>query len=145
MLKIQRPIRFKNECGVIVNESLLERAMIWYALKKFGKPICSIKPITMQDRYPSVKIQEERARIHRIIGCYLKQRILRRDEHVHHKDANVLNALASNLKVMDGRKHLRLAQIGRKQSPELIIRRTVASMHSKFPSRIFTAKMVCLS
>lgn len=66
MIKKQKHIRFINDCGCIVDESELEKAILWYQ----KSPTASIKHIYMHSKYPAITIHKEKCHIHRLLMLY---------------------------------------------------------------------------
>lgn len=110
----QKPIEFVNNCGCIVDYDELEKAILWYS----EKPVTRLKTIYMHGRYPAVSIHEEKIHVHRLLTMYWEDRTLPREEQVHHKDENKLNALRENLEVIYEGEHQSLHNKGRKFSDE---------------------------
>ena len=49
IVNIQKPIQIINNCGCIVDEEELVKAILWYS----GKPVARIKTITIHVKYPT--------------------------------------------------------------------------------------------
>ncbi|WP_137744898.1 hypothetical protein [Robertmurraya siralis] len=92
----QKPIEFVNKCDCLVDYRELEKAILWYT----KKPVTRLKTIYMHGRYPAVSIYKEKIHVHRLLMMFWKNRILSKEEQVHHKDENKLNALKSNLEIV---------------------------------------------
>lgn len=117
--KIQKPITFKNKCRCICDINLLENAMLWIS----KKPLMSKRTIFMFGRYPGVSIYDEKMHIHRLLKSYQLQRKLESNEHVHHKDRNILNCRIDNLVIMEAGIHISSHLKGIKQDREFALRR----------------------
>jgi hypothetical protein len=105
----QKEIEFINDCGIIVDYSILAKAIYWYS----SKPTTRIKHIYLHGKYPAVSIYKEKIHIHRLIGMYINKRKLKRDEYIHHKDENRLNSEISNLVLMKNIEHQSLHNKGK--------------------------------
>jgi hypothetical protein len=101
IVKKHKPIKFINTCGCIVDEKELEQAILWYT----DKPVCGTKKIFMHGNYPAVAIYKEKIHVHRLLMMYWQNRKLLRNEYVHHIDENKLNAMKSNLCLIEVGKH----------------------------------------
>lgn len=119
MVKIQKPIKFINDCGAIVDYQELENAILWYQ----NKPTISIKHIYMQGNYPAVSIFKQQIHIHRLLWMYwTKDKNLERSRFVHHKDGNKLNAMRENLIEMNASEHQSMHNKGREATQDQIDR-----------------------
>lgn len=99
----QKKIRFINSCGVIVEYALLEKAMLWFSEGNLRSP----RKIFIHGVYPAVSIFYRKAHIHRLIMLYLHKEIaFQRNDHVHHKDGDILNCMVSNLEIISASEHL---------------------------------------
>ena len=105
----QREIIFRNECGCIVDESLLAKAIVWHQ----NKPTSANKKIYIHGRYPCVSIHNEKIHVHRLIVSYMEGRKLDRNEHVHHKNHNRLDSSVGNLEIICASEHLSKHNKGR--------------------------------
>lgn len=114
ILKKQREIIFKNDCGAIFDESLLRKAICWYT----SKPVCEIKHIYMFSKYPAVSIYDKKIHIHRLLKMYDIGEDLDSNQYVHHKDGNKLNATLSNLEILESTQHQSLHNKGKVLSEE---------------------------
>lgn len=97
---------FQNECGCIVDYSVLRRAID----KKCKSKNCYLHDcyrIVVRNGYPSVCIDRQWIRVHVLIGEYLYGYI-RKGYVVHHKDRNKLNAMPENLTVMSNQRHAKI-------------------------------------
>jgi len=112
IVKIQRPIKFINDCECIVNEKELEQAIVWYT----SKPVCGTKKIFMHGKYPAVAIYKEKIHVHRLLMMYWMNRRLSPNEYVHHLNGNKFCCLKSNLAVMMREGHQSHHNKGRKFS-----------------------------
>jgi hypothetical protein len=108
-VKKQRKIIIENKCNCIVGESLLIKAMIWYA----GRPQCSKKTIFLHGRYPAVGIFHEKIHVHRLIMLFLNRSHILKGIVSHHKDGNCLNATVDNLELMPHGIHASLHNKGK--------------------------------
>lgn len=52
MIKVQKQIKFINDCNAIVDYNELEKTVIWYA----KSPVISAKHIYMHGKYPAISI-----------------------------------------------------------------------------------------
>jgi len=112
--KTQKKIRFINDCGCLVNEALLERAMLWYAYDNLKSP----RKIFMHGKYPAVAIYRKKLHVHRLIGMYLYRDYIACQIVVHHIDGDRFNCLASNLELMSSKMHGSHHNKGKKLSDE---------------------------
>src|SRR5699024_777785 len=112
IVNYQEPIEFRNESGCKVDVEELEKSVIWYS----EKPVSRIKKIFMHGQYPAISIYKEKIHVHRLLMMYWNDRELNREEYVHHKDGNKLNALKSNLEIMPDSDHQSLHTKNRKLS-----------------------------
>ena len=87
----------------------LEKAIIWYS----DKPVARLRKIYMLGNYPAISVYHEKIHVHRLLMMYWERRKLKREEYVHHKDENKLNALRDNLVIMPESEHQRLHTKGR--------------------------------
>lgn len=114
IIKEQKPIIIKNQCNAIFDEEELKRAILWYS----DRPVSRIKTVYMYGQYPAVSIYFQKIHIHRLLMMYWLQRDLNRDEYIHHKDGNKLNATKENLELIDASIHQSLHNKGRILSKE---------------------------
>lgn len=114
IVNYQKPIEFINDCGCLVDLKELEKAIIWYS----DKPVARLRKIYMQGNYPTVSVYHEKIHVHRLLMMYWEKRELKREEYVHHKDENKLNALTDNLEIMPESEHQSLHTKGRVFSKE---------------------------
>ena len=136
IVKEQKPIQFINKCDCIVNERLLEKAIIWYS----DKPVTRLKSIYMYGRYPSVTIYKKKLHIHRLLMMYKLQRQLKSNEYIHHINGNVLNCMTHNLILIDSSEHQRMHNVGRKQTDEHIRKRINATTKTRYGHSIYENK-----
>ena len=128
IIKEQEPIYFVNDCGCILRELDLERAIGWYS----AKPVSRIKHIFMYGRYPAVSIYDTKIHIHRLLAMHYCKRDLESHDYVHHINGNPLDARPENLEVQSDSVHQRQANKGRKQSPEHIAKRINATTKTRY-------------
>ena len=114
IVKRQKDIKFKNECGCIVDYQMLKEAILWYQ----SKPTASNKKIYLHGNYPAVSIHNKKIHVHRLIMMYFLKRKLKSNEHIHHKNHNKFDARIENLELLDASKHLSNHNSGRKFSKE---------------------------
>jgi len=129
----QKPIKFNNVCGCVVDYLELEKAICWWS----DKPVCSIKKIFMYGRYPAVAIYKEKLHVHRLLFSYWLQEMLERKICVHHKDKNPLNALKNNLALMDASTHQSITHKGKKQTFEHMAKRINATSLTRYGHIIY--------
>lgn len=111
MVKTQRSIKFINDCGAIVDTSLLEQAMLWYA----DTPMRSIKHIFKYGCYAAVSIFKEKIHVHRLIGLFISKS---KDctDHFHHRNGNKMDNRVDNIERISPSEHISKHQKGRKIS-----------------------------
>ena len=97
----QKPIKFINDCECIVDETELEKAIIWYQ----KLPTAQIKHIYMHGSYPAVSIHREKLHIHRLLMLYWNGGTLPNNQQVHHKNGNKKDARSINLILVQSGKH----------------------------------------
>lgn len=101
----QKPVEFRNKCSAIFDEQVLKDAILALA-KKYEKPTARLKDVFMHGKYPAISYQGQKIHIHRLLKCYeLNKTFLWRDEYVHHKNGNKLDARLENLEVMKESEH----------------------------------------
>jgi len=113
-VKKQRPIKLINKCNCKYDEDILIKAMLWFA----DRPQCSIKYVFISGVYPAVSIHGVKIHVHRLIATYLNKEIITSSIHAHHKDGDKLNALVSNIELVDASKHMSIHNSGKKLSEE---------------------------
>ena len=101
IVKEQLPIVFKNKCGAKFSDFQLAKAIIW----KAERPVCRVKTVFMNGKYPAISIHGKKHHIHRLIMEWRVLRKLNPKEYVHHIDGNKLNATVTNLEIMDEATH----------------------------------------
>ena len=109
IVKEQKPIKFQNTCGCLVDEKELEKAILWYS----DKPVSGTKKIFMYGKYPGVAIYKEKIHVHRLLMMFWLQRRLARNEYVHHMDENKRNATKQNLQLIEQAVHQSMHNKGR--------------------------------
>ena len=114
IIKEQKPIIIKNQCNAIFDEEELKKAIIWYS----ERPVSRIKTVYIHGKYPAVSIYFQKIHIHRLLMMYWFQRDLDRNEYIHHKDGNRLNATKENLELIDASIHQSLHNKGKILSKE---------------------------
>ncbi|WP_413485557.1 hypothetical protein [Brochothrix thermosphacta] len=100
-VKIQKEIRFINECGCIVVEKDLAAAILWYQ----NRPTLSEKKIYMHGRYPAVSIGDVKIHVHRLLMQYWLGIKLPFNASVHHLNENKLDARKENLSIFINSAH----------------------------------------
>lgn len=113
-IKIQKPIKFINECGCIVDFLELEQAILWYQ----SKPSLSVKKIYMHGRYPAVSIHEQKIHVHRLLMRYWTRDDIPKGYIVHHINGNKLDNRRENLQVISEVEHGSLHNKGKTLSVE---------------------------
>lgn len=113
-VKNQKPIKFINKCGCIVDYQELERAILWYQ----KKPTISKKTIYMHGCYPAVSIHKKKIHVHRLLAMYWEGKMILENNIVHHIDANKLNSLKNNLSVINSSEHQSYHNKGKTLSEE---------------------------
>lgn len=101
IIKEQKPIIIRNQCGALFDEEDLKQAILWYT----QRPVSRVKTVYMHGNYPAVSIYFEKLHIHRLLMMYYMQRDLDRNEYVHHKNGNKLDARKDNLSIMNASLH----------------------------------------
>lgn len=101
IVKEQKPIELKNECGAIFDEKELIRAMIWYG----EKPICRVKRVFLSGKYPAVSIHEKKIHIHRLLMLYWTSNKIPKGFVVHHINGDKLDARMDNLSLFPASTH----------------------------------------
>lgn len=128
IVRRQKPITIRNNCGCIIDEKELIKAILWYA----SKPVVSQKTIFIYGKYPAVSIHHEKIHVHRLLMAYWLNRPLQQSEYVHHVDSNRLNVQRHNLLVLDCSKHQSIHNKGRKQTLEHIRKRINATSSTRY-------------
>ena len=95
-VKIQKPIKFNNNCNCIVDYDELEKAILWYS----NKPVRSNKKIYMHGKYPAITINRDKIHIHRLLMNYWLNTKLPINFFVHHINENKLDTRKENLAVV---------------------------------------------
>jgi len=114
IVNYQKPIKFINDCGCLVDYEELEKAILWYS----DRPVARLRKIYMHGRYPAVSIYHEKIHVHRLLMMYWNDRRLKTEEHVHHIDGNRLNAHKENLEIIIDSEHLSYHNKGKSLSSE---------------------------
>ena len=113
-------IRFKNNCGCIVDEELLREA-ICYAFPKFRKKKPQKRVIFLSQvnptPVPAISIQGKTYFISRIIAMYACGNSLDNKSVTHHVDGNSLNNVVDNLQLMPQGEHARIHCTGHRCGP----------------------------
>jgi hypothetical protein len=112
IVKEQKKIQFINDCGCLVDEPELAKAIQWYS----DKPVARLKHIYIHGAYPAISIYKEKLHIHRLLMMYWENRVLNPTEYVHHCDGNKLNALKDNLSIIEQGRHQSLHNSGKSLS-----------------------------
>jgi hypothetical protein len=133
MVKIQKPIRFENECGAIVDYDELRKAIIWFS----DKPQQSIKHIYMHGKYPAVSIFKTKIHIHRLLMMYWLNTDIPFEYSVHHLNENKMDARKENLALILNTSHLSKHNKGRKPSNGAIHKLVERNHNSKGKRRSY--------
>ena len=83
-------MKFVNECGCIVDYSILEKAIIDECKRRNITPNNCYK-IYMYRGYAGISIKHDKVSVHRILGKYMIGCDLPRNVIVHHIDKNKMN------------------------------------------------------
>jgi len=110
----QKTIELRNNCGALLEEGDLIKAILWYS----NKPVCRLKTIYIHGRYPCVSIYFKKIHIHRLLFIYWMKEDIDRYTYVHHKNGNRLDARRANLELMDASSHQSLHNKGKKLSKD---------------------------
>lgn len=130
IVKTQKPLMLKNNCGAIYKEWQLEQAILWYSQTK---PVCRVKTIFLHGRYPAVSIQGPKIHIHRLLMSWHLKRRLKSSENVHHVNENKMDSRLSNLRVIPAGQHQAEHLKGKPQEAEFVRRRIAASVKKRWP------------
>lgn len=108
-----RHIYFVNDCGCIVDYDLLEKAYLFVTGKKFRYEDTVLKRKIMmrgkeRRKYPTLSVGYIDMHISRILISYHLGKDLQREEHVHHKNGNVMNNTIENLELLSKKEHREL-------------------------------------
>lgn len=96
----QKNIKFINDCDCIVNETELEKAILWYQ----KSPTAQIKHIYMHGAYPAVSIHKEKLHVHRLLMLYWHDGVIG-NKQIHHKNGNKKDSSRVNLALIDAGIH----------------------------------------
>ena len=99
-------MKFVNECGCIVDYSILEKAIIDECKRRNVTPNDCYK-IYMYRGYAGISIKHDKVSVHRILGKYMIGCDLPNNVIVHHIDMNKLNNNINNLQVMKSELHIK--------------------------------------
>lgn len=100
-IKTQRPIKWVNDCGCLVDYDMLTKAVIWYA----DSPVQRVKHIYLFGKYAAVTVNRKKVHVHRLLVEYCIDHKLPTYLSVHHLDENKLNNNLSNLAIMVSKYH----------------------------------------
>ena len=128
ILNRQKPIQFNSPVEVLYSVEDLKKAILWYS----EKPVARLKHVFLYGSYYAVSIYDEKIHIHRLLMMFWLQRDLEPDEYVHHINGNKFNNMRENLEVMSASQHQRITNVGRKQSPEHIAKRTASMKRTRY-------------
>lgn len=132
ILKRQKPIQFNSPTEVLYDVEDLKKAILWYAN---GRPVVGLKHVFLYGKYYAVSIYDEKIHVHRLLMMYWLQRDLESDEYVHHINSNKFNNMRENLEVMWASEHQRQTNLGRKQTPDHIAKRTAAMKKTRYENK----------
>lgn len=104
----QKYIQFINDCGCIVDEGELRRAILWYQ----NAPTAQIKHIYMHGAYPAVSIHRKKLHVHRLLMLYWHNGVIG-DKQIHHKNGNKKDSSMENLVLIDAGIHQSLHNKGK--------------------------------
>lgn len=96
IVREQRPIKFINDCGALVDYAELSNAILWYQ----DEPTASTKHIYLHGKYPAVSIRSEKVHIHRLLMMYWLGTKIPHGYSVHHLNENKFDARKENLSVL---------------------------------------------
>lgn len=123
MVKIQKEIRFENDCNAIVDYDELRKAIKWYS----DKPQQAIKHIYIHGKYPAVSIFGEKIHVHRLLMMYWLNSEIPSEYCVHHINENRLDSRKENLTLLLNSVHVSLHNKGTQPSEKAV--RHIISMN----------------
>lgn len=109
MIKQQKYIEFINDCGCIVDNDELRKAILWYQ----QRPTAKKKHIYLHGCYPAVSILKEKLHIHRLLMLYWNGEPIPSKVQIHHINGNKKDARRENLILIDAGKHQSLHNKGK--------------------------------
>lgn len=124
-------IRFKNNCGCIVDEELLSIA-IHRAFPDFRKKKSQKRSITVYGtrRQPAIAMNNRQYPVSRLIAQFLWPKMMKATNVVvHHKNARPLDNRRDNLEILSQGKHSKHHLIGRRCSPDNSDKNEVISLY----------------
>lgn len=105
----QKHIQFINDCGCIVDEDELRKAILWFQ----KSPTAQIKHIYMHGAYPAVSIHKEKCHVHRLIMLYWNNGVIPDNKQIHHKNGNKKDSSRDNLILIEAGIHQSLHNKGK--------------------------------
>lgn len=109
MIKKQEYIEFINDCGCIVDENELRKAILWYQ----SRPTVKKKHIYLYGCYPAVSISKEKLHVHRLLMLYWNCGHIPNNFQIHHINGNKKDARRENLTLIEAGKHQSLHNKGK--------------------------------